>query len=716
MVDVQANFGLALIKFGSTISARVAARRENGRLREDRGLVVLYLQGKTWVDRLTARGALALAVALHILAALLSDVFPSFETDEPLIWFATGTSVGLAVSANSYRVSAAALLGGVIGQVVFVALLDGGPIAAGMALHIVEAALAFGLSILAHRLHRSIGSPAYTRTVVGAFIALLAASGSFLVSQTEASYAFWVSSHAIGTFAVAQALLVGRGRWLATANPRENTLELSVLVAAVAATPFAIAYVELATVWLGTGFCILAGARFGPRIGQPLALGFAVSLVWITTHDIGLLSDANLTSLLVLGFAGSSVFFTNIVGQLAGAVDKRIQFERAATQRWQKLANNGFDAFIETDAEDRVIDLSESMADYLGLDISRFTKRDLRSVLTEDLWARIGPAIQRVRAGESVRFERQFEAHDGTSFWALCILEPRRPGRESFAGCTIYIIDISVIHPTNVERVETRAALADEQDAEQRRLAQLVHDGALQDLAAANLLVGAARMRTDERLTRASEPIAVQLERIEKLLMSGMRRLREDVIERVADIDLREVVDVEASLEETIAKFQSVNSADITIAYNPPSTTDGELNRTILQITQEALVNALLHSQAGKIDVEIRPARDGILIAVCDNGVGFNPDRLHSTGHLGLTTMSSLVDQSGGWFSLSTRPGNGTTIEVWLPEEMRGFDDQRAMEPRHDHQQVGSQTLVEQQDPLESTLRLPQVGSTRTSW
>jgi signal transduction histidine kinase len=37
-------------------------------------------------------------------------------------------------------------------------------------------------------------------------------------------------------------------------------------------------------------------------------------------------------------------------------------------------------------------------------------------------------------------------------------------------------------------------------------------------------------------------------------------------------------------------------------------------------------------------------------------------------GHLGLVSMRERARAAGGWLNLSSTPGEGTTVEFWIPD------------------------------------------------
>jgi signal transduction histidine kinase len=61
---------------------------------------------------------------------------------------------------------------------------------------------------------------------------------------------------------------------------------------------------------------------------------------------------------------------------------------------------------------------------------------------------------------------------------------------------------------------------------------------------------------------------------------------------------------------------------------------------------------------------------------VIDDGKGFTPDLTGTPepGHLGLTTMVERAELAGGWVRVLSTPGQGTTVECWLPADVTAGD------------------------------------------
>lgn len=110
------------------------------------------------------------------------------------------------------------------------------------------------------------------------------------------------------------------------------------------------------------------------------------------------------------------------------------------------------------------------------------------------------------------------------------------------------------------------------------------------------------------------------------------------------------------------------------------------MNRTELQqVIVNLIVNAI-HAMpdGGRLSIETRDRdrgeRPGVEVVVSDTGVGMDPDvaakvfdpffttkRQEGTG-LGLSISQTLVTRQGGSISVASRPGEGATFTIWLPE------------------------------------------------
>jgi ligand-binding sensor domain-containing protein/signal transduction histidine kinase len=93
----------------------------------------------------------------------------------------------------------------------------------------------------------------------------------------------------------------------------------------------------------------------------------------------------------------------------------------------------------------------------------------------------------------------------------------------------------------------------------------------------------------------------------------------------------------------------------------------------LLRIAQEAVTNAVRHAQPAHIDIQLRFAEKNIELIVEDDGHGFAGEApsMHE-GHYGLTGMKERAQQIGGNLTVSSKAGEGTRIQVEIPQKNEG--------------------------------------------
>lgn len=88
----------------------------------------------------------------------------------------------------------------------------------------------------------------------------------------------------------------------------------------------------------------------------------------------------------------------------------------------------------------------------------------------------------------------------------------------------------------------------------------------------------------------------------------------------------------------------------------------------IYRIGYEAIRNALKHSQASRLIVELRYTRD-LALRISDNGVGIDPSTaaLGKDEHFGLQGMRERAARIGGKLTLVSSANSGTEITLVIP-------------------------------------------------
>ncbi|MFS0873413.1 PAS domain S-box protein [Paenibacillus xylanilyticus] len=95
-----------------------------------------------------------------------------------------------------------------------------------------------------------------------------------------------------------------------------------------------------------------------------------------------------------------------------------------------------------------------------------------------------------------------------------------------------------------------------------------------------------------------------------------------------------------------------------------------EMNREIAmyRIIQEALTNVAKYADVAEAQVTVEDSQEGTVVTIADQGAGFN---VQTAGHgVGLFSMEERARGAGGTLTLSSEPGEGTSITFHLPRSV----------------------------------------------
>ena len=96
------------------------------------------------------------------------------------------------------------------------------------------------------------------------------------------------------------------------------------------------------------------------------------------------------------------------------------------------------------------------------------------------------------------------------------------------------------------------------------------------------------------------------------------------------------------------------------------------IREQLFLVAREAIVNALHHSKATKIEVELEYMRCFMSVSVRDNGCGFNPGAVQEAGnpHRGLRGMRTRAETINARFELWSGPNVGTEVRITVRSDV----------------------------------------------
>ncbi len=194
---------------------------------------------------------------------------------------------------------------------------------------------------------------------------------------------------------------------------------------------------------------------------------------------------------------------------------------------------------------------------------------------------------------------------------------------------------------------------------ERNRLARDLHDSAKQKAFAALAQLGAVRSMIDSKPGLARNHLA----EVEELVYEVIQELT-FLIQEMYPMALKEKGLV-AVLFEYLYEYENRNSIHVNLSVKQERRLPLEIEQALYRIIQESLANVARHSQANEVKIGLEYHDASVKMVLTDNGCGFDVNK--KPGGVGLRTMRERAVMIGGSFEITSSPGNGTRIELFVP-------------------------------------------------
>ena len=209
----------------------------------------------------------------------------------------------------------------------------------------------------------------------------------------------------------------------------------------------------------------------------------------------------------------------------------------------------------------------------------------------------------------------------------------------------------------NLRRLSHRLVQA--QEMERTALSRELHDEVGQKMTALGM-----ELRNLEKL-RDSNPGAFEkrMEEVKRLNIDAMRAIRD--LAMGLRPSMLDDLGLEAALEWQGREFSRHTGVPAVVQVNSALDELPESQRTcIYRVVQEALTNCARHAKARNVLVSVSKERNGIVVLVRDDGIGFSPSL---RGGLGLLGIQERVQALDGKLHIASAVGKGTTVKVEIP-------------------------------------------------
>jgi two-component system, cell cycle sensor histidine kinase and response regulator CckA len=359
---------------------------------------------------------------------------------------------------------------------------------------------------------------------------------------------------------------------------------------------------------------------------------------------------------------------------------------RESEERYRVIVETAAEGMWQIDENEVTTFVNPRMAEILGVPMDEIVGTSLYCFVAPEDQVAAAANVEHLQTGERIQFERRLTRADGTFADTLITTSAMTAADGSIRGSLAMVTDI-----TEHKRLQQQLSQAKQIEAIGGLAGGVAHDFNNSMMAIrgfAELLL--TRLEQDDPRRRDAEGIKQAADRAaavtRRLLAYGRRQVLQPEVLNVNDVvralepmllrSLREDVELELELTENLDR----------VNVDP-----GQLEEVIFELTDNAL-EAML--EGGRLTIrtaeqapepvtrggeETLPGRY-VMIAITDTGKGiseeafdhvtepfFTTKELGSGSGMGIPTVLGIVKQSGGYVSIESDLGQGSTVSVFFP-------------------------------------------------
>lgn len=202
------------------------------------------------------------------------------------------------------------------------------------------------------------------------------------------------------------------------------------------------------------------------------------------------------------------------------------------------------------------------------------------------------------------------------------------------------------------------------QSAEQRRVADDLHDSLGQELSMAQLMLSNfSRFSVDDK------EYYNLIELCNDILENSIKRLREICFDLMPNVLVNG--GIELAIDTLVGKLQKLDKVEVDFVSteNFPRLFS-ELEIVMYRIVQEFINNMIKHSNANRLNIHLIEHDETVEIKLSEDGQGFDLAKLENVGeNRGISNIKTKVLAYNGEYKLKSKPGKGTQLWVEFPKK-----------------------------------------------
>jgi len=235
-------------------------------------------------------------------------------------------------------------------------------------------------------------------------------------------------------------------------------------------------------------------------------------------------------------------------------------------------------------------------------------------------------------------------------------------GRRIMEGYLLIVHPLS--EPGKMEAQSIRSMIKG-QETERRRLSKEIHDGLAPLLSTIKINLEAINMEIEKYPQNpALEKKLNSIHELINTLAEDMRQISHSLMPKVL-----EDFGLAPALESLCNRLNTNEKVEINY-YNAgfEERLEKSVELNLYRIAQELVHNALKHSRANQINIQLIRHSETLMLMVEDNGLGFDRKQVNlSTNGIGLKNIETRTKMLGGTFYIDTSQGKGVTATLEVP-------------------------------------------------
>jgi len=330
-------------------------------------------------------------------------------------------------------------------------------------------------------------------------------------------------------------------------------------------------------------------------------------------------------------------------------IRQQLQTEAALKERYEDLFENANDMVFTHDMSGNITSINKTGEEILDRPRAAILSKNLIEFVVEEQRAAAAQWLTQVTKSAGLP-PAEWDCLNSAGQRIRLEISTRLVGR---AGKQM---EVEGVARDITERKRLEREILEISSREQRRIGHDLHDGVCQQLAAIAYRMDILAEQLQEKGVAESS----EAERVGGLVNEAINQTR-GVARGLFPISLEENGLVSA-LEEL-----AVNTSNL-FKVRCQFSADGQLPKVedsvalhLYYIAQEAVLNAAKHGQAATVSISLGRANDRLILAVRDDGSGFEVSD-HGSSGMGIRIMRYRARVIGAALDLKSQPGHGTQI------------------------------------------------------